>query len=76
LEFHLRLPRLPPIMGAVSPYSMTARFSVTWIKPESKITPALGCSWIFVYPFQTGKTNYMITVTTFGAKAKEAFRLG
>ncbi len=43
---------------------------------ESKLTPALGCSWIFVYPFQTGKTNYMITGTTFGAKAKEAFRPG
>jgi uncharacterized protein (DUF169 family) len=43
---------------------------------ESKITPALGCSWIFVYPFQTGKTNYMITGTTFGAKAKEAFTPG
>ena len=43
---------------------------------ESKITPALGCSWIFVYPFQTGKANYMITGTTFGAKAKEAFKPG
>ena len=43
---------------------------------ESKITPALGCSWIFVHPFQTGKANYMITGTPFGAKAKEAFRPG
>ena len=43
---------------------------------ESKFTPALGCSWIFVYPFQTGKSNYMITGTTFGAKAKEAFTPG
>lgn len=43
---------------------------------ESKLTPALGCSWIFVYPFLTGKTNYMITGTTFGARAKEAFKPG
>ena len=43
---------------------------------ESKITPALGCSWILVHPFQTGKANYMITGTTFGAKAKEAFEPG
>ncbi len=43
---------------------------------ESKLTPALGCSWIFVYPFLTGKANYMITGTTFGAKAKEAFKPG
>ena len=43
---------------------------------ESKFTIALGCSWIFVYPFQTGKTNHMITGTTFGAKAKEVFTPG
>lgn len=43
---------------------------------ESKFTPALGCSWIFIYPFQTGKANYMITGTSFGAKAKEAFTPG
>ena len=43
---------------------------------ESKFTPALGCSWMFVYPFQTGKVNYMITGTTFGTKAKEVFKPG
>lgn len=43
---------------------------------ESKFTIALGCSWIFVYPFQTGKANHMITGTTFGAKSKEAFTPG
>jgi len=43
---------------------------------ESKFTLALGCSWIFVYPFQTGKANHLITGTTFGAKAKEAFTPG
>lgn len=43
---------------------------------ESKFTIALGCSWIFVYPFQTGKPNHMITGTTFGAKSKEVFTPG
>jgi uncharacterized protein (DUF169 family) len=43
---------------------------------ESKLTPAFGCSWIFIYPFQTGKVNYVITGTTFGAKAKEVFAPG
>ncbi len=43
---------------------------------ESKFTPALGCSWMYIYPFQTGKTNFMITGTTFGAKAKGIFEEG
>jgi uncharacterized protein (DUF169 family) len=43
---------------------------------ESKFTIALGCSWIFVYPFQTGKPNHMITGTTFGAKSKKVFTPG
>jgi uncharacterized protein (DUF169 family) len=43
---------------------------------ESRFTPALGCSWMYVYPFQTGKVNYLITGTTFGAKAKQIFEEG
>ena len=43
---------------------------------ESKMTPVLGCSWIIVYPFQTGKTNYVITGTAFGVKAKNVFTPG
>lgn len=43
---------------------------------ESKLTTALGCSWMYVYPFQTGKVNYMITGMTFGAKAKQIYEEG
>lgn len=43
---------------------------------EPKCTPALGCSWLYIYPFQSGKVNYMITGMTFGAKAKEIFEEG
>ncbi len=43
---------------------------------ESKLTPALGCSWIYIYPFQSGKINYIPTGMTFGAKAKEIFEEG
>lgn len=43
---------------------------------ESKLTHALGCSWIYIYPFQTGKVNYMVTGMTFGAKAKQIFEEG
>ncbi len=43
---------------------------------ESKLTHALGCSWIYIYPFQTGKVNYIVTGMTFGTKAKEIFEEG
>ncbi|MCE5252974.1 MAG: DUF169 domain-containing protein [Actinomycetia bacterium] len=43
---------------------------------ESKKTPVLGCSWMYVYPYQTGKVNYMVTGMSFGAKAKEVFPEG
>jgi len=43
---------------------------------ESKKTPVLGCSWLYVYPYQTGKVNYMVTGMSFGAKAKEVFPEG
>jgi uncharacterized protein (DUF169 family) len=43
---------------------------------ESKLTIALSCSWIYIYPFQTGKVNYIVTGMTFGAKAKEIFEEG
>jgi uncharacterized protein (DUF169 family) len=43
---------------------------------ESNVTPALGCSWLFVYPYQTGKVNYVVTGTTFGMKAHKVFPEG
>jgi uncharacterized protein (DUF169 family) len=43
---------------------------------ESKKTPVLGCSWIYVYPYLTGKVNYVVTGMSFGAKAKEVFPEG
>jgi uncharacterized protein (DUF169 family) len=43
---------------------------------ETKLTTALGCSWMYIYPFQTGKVNYIVTGMTFGAKAKQIFEEG
>jgi uncharacterized protein (DUF169 family) len=43
---------------------------------ESKSTSVLGCTWLFVYPYQSGKVNYTITGLTFGTKAKEIFEEG
>ena len=43
---------------------------------ESKVTTALACSWIFVYPFLTGKINYIITGLGFGGISIGAFPPG
>jgi uncharacterized protein (DUF169 family) len=36
-------------------------------------TPVVGCSWLFAYPFKSGKVNYMVTGLTHGMKAKQVF---
>jgi len=43
---------------------------------ESKKTGVLGCAWIFVYPYQSGKVNYTVTGISFGMKAHEVFPEG
>jgi uncharacterized protein (DUF169 family) len=43
---------------------------------ESKKTAVLGCSWIYTYPYLTGKLNYMVTGMSFGSKAKQVFPEG
>ena len=43
---------------------------------ETKKTGVLGCAWIFTYPYQSGKVNYMVTGMTFGTKAHEVFPEG
>lgn len=42
----------------------------------SKITSVGACSWIFVYPFQSGKVNYVPTGLTFGLKCKKIYPEG
>jgi uncharacterized protein (DUF169 family) len=43
---------------------------------SSNISGVGVCSWLFVYPYQSGKVNYMVTGLTFGAKAKQIFEEG
>ena len=45
----------------------------TW---ETKRTGVLGCAWMYVYPYTSGKVNHMVTGTSFGMKAKEVFEEG
>jgi uncharacterized protein (DUF169 family) len=43
---------------------------------ESKHAGVLGCAWMYVYPYQSGKINFMVTGLTFGGKAHEVFEEG
>ena len=43
---------------------------------DPKATPVLGCSWLFIYPYQSGKVNYTVTGLAFGMKAKQVFPEG
>jgi len=43
---------------------------------ETKKTGVLGCAWIYVYPYQSGKINHTVTGMSFGMIAKEVFPEG
>jgi uncharacterized protein (DUF169 family) len=43
---------------------------------ESKATCVGGCSWLYVYPYLSGKVNFLVTGLAFGMKAKEVFPQG
>ena len=43
---------------------------------ESKKTGVLGCAWLYVYPYQSGKVNYTVAGMSFGMKAQEVFPEG
>jgi uncharacterized protein (DUF169 family) len=43
---------------------------------SSKMTSVGACAWMFVYPYQSGKVNYIATGLTFGLKAKKVYPEG
>ena len=43
---------------------------------ESKTTVSGGCSWLFVYPYLSGKVNFIVTGLAFGMKARQVFPEG
>lgn len=40
---------------------------------NSRTTPVMGCAWLFVYPFQSGKVNFLIPDMVHGMKGRELF---
>jgi uncharacterized protein (DUF169 family) len=43
---------------------------------RSQITPVGACTWMFVYPYLSGKVNYVTTGLTFGLKARKTYPAG
>ncbi len=42
----------------------------------SRYTPAIGCAWIFIYPYKTGEVNYSITGLGHGMKRRKLYPQG
>jgi hypothetical protein len=40
---------------------------------ESKFSLVFGCSWLFTYPYQSGKVNYVLSLLEFGMKGKGVY---
>ena len=53
--------------------AMSYRTGEMW---SSRFSPAIGCAWIFVYPYVTGKLNYTITGLGHGMKRRKLFPEG
>lgn len=43
---------------------------------SSQVTPVGACTWMFAYPYQSGKVNYVATGLTFGLKARRIYPEG
>jgi uncharacterized protein (DUF169 family) len=39
-------------------------------------TPVLGCAWLFVYPYKSGKVNYTVTGLSYGMKNRKVLPEG
>jgi uncharacterized protein (DUF169 family) len=43
---------------------------------NSRTTPVMGCAWICIYPFQSGRVNYILPEMIHGMKGRELFPAG
>lgn len=53
--------------------AMSYRSGEIWL---SRMTPVIGCAWIFVYPYLNGKLNYVTTGLGHGMKRRALFPEG
>jgi uncharacterized protein (DUF169 family) len=43
---------------------------------NSRTTPVMGCAWIYIYPYQSGKVNFIIPEMVHGMRGRELFAEG
>ncbi len=53
--------------------AMSYRTGQMW---QSKCTAAIGCAWIYIYPYLTGELNYIVTGLGHGMKRRKLFPEG
>jgi uncharacterized protein (DUF169 family) len=53
--------------------AMSYRTGKMWL---SKFSPAIGCAWIYIYPYLTGELNYIVTGLGHGMKRRKLFPEG
>lgn len=53
--------------------AMSYRTGTMW---SSKFSPAIGCAWIYIYPYLTGELNYTLTGLGHGMKRRKLFPEG
>ena len=53
--------------------AMSYRTGQMWI---SKYTPAIGCAWIYIYPYLSGELNYAVSGLGHGMKRRKLFPEG
>ena len=53
--------------------AMSYRTGRMWL---SRFSPAIGCAWVYIYPYLTGELNYTITGLGHGMKRRKLFPEG
>ena len=53
--------------------AMSYRTGQMWL---SKFSPAIGCAWVYIYPYLTGELNYAMTGLGHGMKRRKLFPEG
>ncbi len=53
--------------------AMSYRTGKIW---SSKFSPAIGCAWIYIYPYLTGELNYVLTGLGHGMRRRKLFPEG
>jgi uncharacterized protein (DUF169 family) len=71
-------PDLLIIMASVSQAEIFIRAKAyasgeTW---SARGTPAVGCAWMYIYPYLSGEMNFTVTGLAFGMKARRLFPEG